>query len=638
MFIKIKDGSKVEVDNGSKVIDVAKKISEGLARNAVAGKVNGKMCQLSSIVKANDLVEIVTLKDEEGMEVLRHSTAHVLALAVKRKFPGTKISIGPAIENGFYYDFDFLEPIGMDDLPSIEAEMEKIIKDKIPFVREEISRADAVKLFKKLDEPYKLKILEEIPEDETLTIYKLGELVDLCRGPHLEDISLIKAFKLQSVTGAYFQGNEKNKMLTRIYGTSFPKKSELDEYLAKLEEAKKRDHRRIGRDLELFFLDETAPGMPYFLPKGWTMINVMLDDWRKVHKAHGYQEFSGPMLNDSTLWKISGHWDHYKDDMFVFTDIDGHEQGLKPMSCPNSIKVFGSKTRSYRDLPLRFNDVDVIHRNEKSGELNGLFRVRMFRQDDSHNYITEEQISSEIKDILSIADDFYKSFKLPYELTLSTRPESFIGDKATWDKAEDDLRAILDELCGKGNYKINEGDGAFYGPKIDIKMQDCMGRKWQLGTVQLDFQLPSRFGVTYIDKDGEKKTPVLVHRALFGSFERFLGVITEHFAGAFPLWIAPVQVKVITISEKQNDYAKKIFDKLNDLDIRVEFDERNEKVGYKIREAQMQKIPYMLVLGDDEMNENKVAVRHRKDGDLGKMSLDEFINLLQKEVETKEIR
>ena len=638
MLIKIKDGSKVEVEKDSKVIDVAKKISEGLARNAVAGKVNGKMCQLSSSVKANDLVEIVTLKDEQGLQVLRHSTAHVLALAVKRKFPGTKISIGPAIENGFYYDFDFAEPIGMDDLPSIEAEMEKIIKDKLVFVREEISRADAVKLFKKLDEPYKLKILEEIPEDEILTIYKLGELVDLCRGPHLEDISLIKAFKLQSVTGAYFQGNEKNKMLTRIYGTSFPKKSELDEYLARLEEAKKRDHRRIGRDLELFFLDETAPGMPYFLPKGWTMINVMLDDWRKVHKAHGYQEFSGPMLNDSTLWKISGHWDHYKDDMFIFTDADGHEQGLKPMSCPNSIKVFGSKTRSYRDLPLRFNDVDVIHRNEKSGELNGLFRVRMFRQDDSHNYITEEQISSEIKDILSIADDFYKSFKLPYELTLSTRPESFIGDKATWDKAEADLRVILDELCGKGNYKINEGDGAFYGPKIDIKMQDCMGRKWQLGTVQLDFQLPSRFGVTYIDKDGEKKTPVLVHRALFGSFERFLGIITEHFAGAFPLWIAPVQVKVITISEKQNDYAKKIFDKLNDLGFRVEFDERNEKVGYKIREAQMQKIPYMLVLGDDEMNENKVAVRHRKDGDLGKMTLEKFIDLIQKEVETKEIR
>ena len=638
MFVKIKDGSKIEVDSKAKVIDVASKISEGLARNAIAGKVNGKLCQLSSEVKSGDLVEIVTLKDEEGMEVFHHSTAHVLALAVKRKFPGTKISIGPAIEHGFYYDFDFPEPIGMDDLPSIEEEMGKIIKEKTKFVREEISRADAVKLFKKLDEPYKLKILEEIPEDETLTIYKLGELIDLCRGPHLEDISLIKAFKLQSVTGAYFQGNEKNKMLSRIYGLSFPKKSELDEYLEKLEEAKKRDHRRIGRDLELFFFDDTAPGMPYFLPKGWTMVNVLLDDWRKVHKAHGYQEFSAPMLNDSTLWKISGHWDHYKDDMFVLTDADGREQGLKPMSCPNSIKVFGSKTRSYRDLPLRFNDVDVIHRNEKSGELNGLFRVRMFRQDDSHNYITEEQISSEIKDILKIADDFYKSFKLPYELTLSTRPESYIGDIKTWNKAEADLRVILDEICGKGNYKVNEGDGAFYGPKIDIKMQDCLGRKWQLGTVQLDFQLPSRFGVTYIDKDGEKRSPVLVHRALFGSFERFLGIITEHFAGAFPLWIAPVQVQVITISEKQNDYAKKIFNLLNDAGIRVEFDDRNEKVGYKIREAQMQKVPYMLVLGDEEMAEGKVAVRHRKLGDLGKMSYEEFYKLLKTEIDTKEIK
>lgn len=638
MNIKTLDGSSLSVKDDATVLDVAKSISEGLARNAVAGKVDGVLVQLSCPVKEGQTVEVVTLKSEEGMEVFRHSTAHIMALAVKRLFKNTKISIGPAIENGFYYDFDFETPIKQEDLEKIEKEMQNIIKEGLHFERAEITKQQGREIFEKANETYKLEILDEIPDNEIITTYKLGELVDLCRGPHLEDISIIKAIKLQSITGAYWRGDENNKMLTRIYGTCFPKKSELDEYLYLIEEAKKRDHRKIGRELELFFFDDTAPGMPYWLPKGWTMNNILIDEWRKEHKKHGYQEFSAPIINSSSLWKTSGHWEHYKDDMFVLTDVDGNEQGIKAMSCPNSIKVFASKLRSYKDLPLRFNDIDVIHRNEKSGQLNGLFRVRMFRQDDSHNYITKQQIASEIKDILQIADNFYKTFQLSYELTLSTRPKDFVGDIETWNEAEADLRNILDDICGKNNYKINDGDGAFYGPKIDIRMRDCLNRQWQLGTVQLDFQLPKRFDISYIDSNGEKQTPILVHRALFGSFERFIGIITEHFAGAFPLWLAPVQVKVITISEKQNEYARKIVKTLEENDIRVEYDERNEKVGYKIREAQLQKIPYMLVLGENEQENETVAVRHRKTGDEGTTTLEKFIECIKTEVKTKQIK
>ena len=424
-------------------------------------------------------------------------------------------------------------------------------------------------------------------------------------------------------------------MLQRIYGTSFPKKADLDHHLEMIEEAKKRDHRKLGKELELFFFDETAPGMAYWLPKGFTMLNTLIEFWRKEHKKYGYQEFSGPQLNSSELWKISGHWDHYKEDMFVLTDADGKEQALKPMNCPNSIKVYQSKLRSYKDLPLRFNDVDVIHRNEKSGQLNGLFRVRMFRQDDSHNYVTEDQIGSEIKNILEIAKDLYSVFGLEYILTLSTRPDDFMGEIETWNKAEADLKAVLNEICGENNYRINEGDGAFYGPKIDIKMKDCLGREWQMGTAQLDFQLPQRFNLSYIDEDGNKKTPVMIHRALFGSFERFIGIITEHFAGAFPTWLTPVQVKILPISaEKHMEYAKKLQAELDEKGFRVEVDERNEKIGYKIREAQMQKIPYMLVIGDKEIESGSVGVRSRKDGDLGAMKKEDFIAKLDEEVRT----
>ena len=573
-----------------------------------------------------------TAEVEESM--YWHTTAHVMAQAVKRLFPDAKLTIGPAIEHGFYYDFDVEKPFSEDDLAKIEDEMRKIIKEDLKLERFELPRDEAIKLMKENNEDYKVEIIEELPEGEVISFYKQGDFTDLCRGPHLPSTGCIKAIKLLSSSGAYWRGDEKNKMLQRIYGISFPKQSELDEYLNMIEEAKKRDHRKLGKELDLFFFDETAPGMAYWLPKGFKMMNILIDFWRKEHEKRGYMEFSGPQLNSSELWKTSGHWDHYKEDMFVLTDSDGKEQALKPMNCPNAIKIYASKLRSYKDLPLRFNDIDVIHRNEKSGQLNGLFRVRMFRQDDAHNFITEEQIGSEIKDIIEIAKYLYGIFGLDFELTLSTRPDDYMGDIELWNKAEANLRDVLDDLCGKDNYKINEGDGAFYGPKIDIKMKDCLGREWQMGTVQVDFQLPLRFNLSYIDSDGNKKTPILIHRALFGSFERFIGIITEHFAGAFPVWLSPVQVKVMPISDSQISYAEEVCKKLEDEGFRVELDDRQEKIGYKIREAQLHKIPYMLILGEKEVESNAVGVRVRKEGDIGKMSLDDFINRLKEDVKS----
>lgn len=562
-----------------------------------------------------------------------HTTSHIMAQAVKRLFPNTKLAIGPAIENGFYYDFDIEKPFSEEDLLKIEEEMKKIIKENYEIERFVLPRKDALNLMKEKQEPYKVELILDLPEGEEISFYKQGEFVDLCAGPHLDATGNVKAIKLLSSSGAYWRGDEHNKMLQRIYGISFPKASQLEEYINIIEEAKKRDHRKLGKELELFFFDETAPGMAYWLPKGFTMLNTLIEFWRKEHQKRGYQEFSGPQLNSSVLWKTSGHWDHYKEDMFVLKDIDGNEQALKPMNCPNSIKVYQSKLRSYKDLPLRFNDVDVIHRNEKSGQLNGLFRVRMFRQDDSHNYVTEEQIGSEIKEIVEIINKMYGIFGLEYQLTLSTRPKDYMGEIETWDKAEVDLKKVLNELCGENNYRINEGDGAFYGPKIDIKMKDCLGREWQMGTIQLDFQLPSRFNLYYIDKDGNKKTPIMIHRAILGSFERFLGIITEHFAGAFPMWLAPVQVKILPIADTHIPYSKKIKEKLEEKGIRVELDDRSEKVGYKIREAQLQKVTYMLIIGDKEIENNAVGVRSRKDGDIGQMQLEEFINRAVKEIE-----
>ena len=636
MFVQIKDGSKIEVDNGATVKDVALKISEGLARNAIVGKVNGKLCQLSAVVNQEDMVEIITLKDKEGMEVFRHSSAHILALAVKHLFPNTKISIGPAIENGFYYDFDFESPIGQDDLPKIETEMQNIIKEKIPFERMEVSRKEAEKIFTELNEPYKLDILAGIPDDEILTIYKLGELVDLCRGPHLEDISIIKALKLQSVTGAYYKGDEHNKMLTRIYGTSFPKKSELDEYLTMLEEAKKRDHRKLGKELGLFFISEYAPGMPFYMPKGVILKNELIKYWREIHKKANYVEIETPTAMSRELWEVSGHWDHYRQNMYTFKADEDKDYAIKPMNCPGCMLYYKENIHSYKDLPLRVGELGKVHRREASGTLHGLFRVRAFTQDDAHIFMLPSQIEDEIANVLKLVDEAYQVFNLSYSLELSTMPEDHIGDVSDWEKVETALKNTLQKL-GK-EYTINEGDGAFYGPKIDIHIKDAIGRTWQCGTIQLDMQLPKRFELYYIDADGSKQEPIMIHRVIYGSIDRFLGIMTENFAGAFPLWLAPVQVQVITISEKQNDYARKIVAALDEAGIRVEFDERNEKVGYKIREAQLQKVPYMLVLGDDEMNENLISVRHRKLGDLGKQKLNTFIQNIKAEIESKEIK
>lgn len=569
---------------------------------------------------------------EANLEIIRHTTSHIMAQAVKRLYPDAKLAIGPAIENGFYYDFDNLD-IKQEDLEKVESEMKKIIKENLKIESFKLPRDEAIKLMESKGESYKVELINDLEDGEEISFFKQGEYVDLCVGPHLIYTKAVKAFKLLNITGAYWRGNENNKMLTRIYGTAFDTKEALDEYLYVLEESKKRDHRKLGKELELFFFDESAPGMAYWLPKGMKMLNVLIDFWRKIHEERGYQEFSGPQLNSSSLWKTSGHWDHYKEDMFVLTDADGNEQALKPMNCPNSIKVYASKLRSYKDLPLRFSDIDVIHRNEKSGQLNGLFRVRMFRQDDSHNYITEEQISSEIKDIIEIAKNLYGIFGLEFKLTLSTRPDDYMGEIEVWNKAEADLKSVLDEICGENNYTINEGDGAFYGPKIDIKMKDCLGREWQMGTVQLDFQLPMRFNISYIDKNGEKKTPILVHRAIFGSFERFIGILTEHYAGAFPLWLSPVQVKILSLSENEIEYANDIKKKLEKVGFRVEVDSSDEKIGYKIRQAQLEKLPYMIILGKNELENNNISIRARNGEKIDGISIDEFILKLNKEVE-----
>ncbi|MCQ2911364.1 MAG: threonine--tRNA ligase, partial [Clostridia bacterium] len=587
--LTLKDGSILEVEDGCKVIDAAKKISEGLARKMACAKLNDEVVDMRMPITSDAKFEVCTLDDPEGMRTFWHTSSHVMAQAVKKLFPDVKLAIGPSIDNGFYYDFDTDHPFSDEDCAKIEEEFKNIVKEKYALERFELPREEAIKLMKEKEEPYKVELIEDLEEGSTISFYTQGDFTDLCAGPHLDNIGDIKAFKILSSSCAYWRGDEHNKMLTRIYAISFPKASMLEDYLKMIEEAKKRDHRKLGKELELFFFDETAPGMPYWLQKGFTMYNNLIEFWRELHRKKGYHEFSAPLVNDSVLWKTSGHWDHYKEDMFVMADADGNEQALKPMSCPNSIKVYDSKLRSYKDLPLRFNDVDVIHRNEKSGQLNGLFRVRMFRQDDSHNFVTEDQIAWEIKNILEIAKYMYSVFGLEYQLTLSTRPDDFMGDINLWNKAEDELKEVLDELCGKGEYRINEGDGAFYGPKIDIKMKDCLGREWQMGTIQVDFQLPRRFDLSYIAEDGSKKVPVMLHRAIFGSLERFIGIITEHYAGAFPLWLAPVQVKVIPVSDKFLDYAKEVQDKLDSAKIRVELDERAEKVGYKIREAVMEK-------------------------------------------------
>ena len=636
MEIQLRDEVR-EFEEGVSVLDIAKSISEGLARVAVCGKIDGELVDLDYKINRDCALEIITNKSEEYKEVLRHSSAHILAQAVKAIYPNTKCWVGPATKDGFYYDFDFKTPITNDDLKTIEAEMSRIIKANFDIVRKEISRQDAIKLMKKAGETYKVELIENMPEDAVITTYTQGDYTEVCRGPHVKSTGVIKAFKLTKISGAYLKGDSKNKMLTRIYGVVFEKKSEMDEYFRLLEEALKRDHRKLGKELELFFFDETAPGMAYWLPKGFTMFNALVDFWRGLHKKAGYKEFSAPQLNSSVLWKTSGHWDHYKDDMFVLTDADGSEQALKPMNCPNSIRIYQSKMRSYKDLPLRLSDIDVIHRNEKSGQLNGLFRVRMFHQDDSHNFVTEDQIGSEIKEILKIAKKIYDAFNLPYKLTLSTRPSDFMGHIETWNKAEKELKEVLNEICGEGNYRINEGDGAFYGPKIDIKMEDCLGREWQMGTIQVDFQLPQRFDLSYNAKDGTKKMPIMIHRALYGSFERFIGIITEHFAGVFPTWLCPVQAKVISVSEKSAEYASQIAERFEDMGVRSEVDNSDERIGYKIRLAQMEKVPYMIILGENEANSGKVSIRKRNGEEIKDLEFVNAFNMIKEDIDEKRV-
>ena len=634
MKITLRDEVR-EFEKGVSTLDIAKSISEGLARVAVCGKIGDELVDLNMPINNDCTLEIITNKSPEYAEVLRHSTAHVLAQAVKTIFPTAKCWVGPATKDGFYYDFDFKTPITNEDLAVIEDEMNKIIKANFEIVRKEVTKAEAKKLMKEAKEPYKVELIEAFDDNATITTYTQGDYTEVCAGPHIKSTGMIKAFKLTKISGAYLKGDSKNKMLTRIYGVVFDKKSELDEYFKLLEEAMKRDHRKLGRELELFFFDETAPGMPYWLPKGFTMFNTLIEYWREIHKKEGYQEFSAPQINSSVLWKTSGHWDHYKEDMFILTDSDGNEQAIKPMSCPNSIKVYQTKVRSYKDLPLRFCDVDAIHRNEKSGQLNGLLRVRMFHQDDSHNFVTPDQIGFEIKNILNIANRMYGDFGLPFELTLSTRPDDFLGEIETWNKAENELKQVLNEICGEGKYKINEGDGAFYGPKIDIKMKDCLGREWQMGTIQVDFQLPQRFDLSYIDKDGSKQMPIMLHRVIFGSLERFIGIITEHFAGAFPTWIAPIQVKVICVSEKSREYALKVAEKLEEFGIRTAVDVSDERIGYKIRNAQLEKVPYMSILGENEMNANTISIRKRNGEEIKDLKLEDFVETLKAEIASK---
>ncbi|MGN1091733.1 MAG: threonine--tRNA ligase [Alphaproteobacteria bacterium] len=568
------------------------------------------------------------------LEAMRHSCQHVLAQAMYDLFPGVKMAMGPATKEGFYGDFDLPDgvSVSVDDLPKIEEQMQKIIDTRVPMVRKEVSISEARELFK--DNEYKQDWINEIEaRGENASVYWTGDkFVDLCKGPHVGWVSDIKAFKLLSVAGAYWHGDSNNKMLTRIYGTAFTSKQELKDYLNMVEEAKKRDHRKIGKLLDLFYFDPTAPGCPYWLPKGLKMYNILLDYWRQEHEKAGYQEFAGPLMNSRVLWETSGHWDHYKDDMYLLTATEMPETevyALKPMSCPSTMLLFNMKTRSYQDLPIRFSDVDMIHRNEASGALNGMFRVREFHQDDAHIFISEDQIEEEYERLFALADQFYNLFGLKYQMKLSTRPDDFIGDIETWDRAEAALRRILDKKCGANNYEIKDKDGAFYGPKVDIQMKDALGREWQTGTFQLDFQLAGRFGCKYIDKDGQEKTPVVIHRVLYGSLERFFGVITEHFAGAFPVWISPVQVRVLPVSDKHREAGAAMVEKLKAAGIRAEMERQSNTIGYQIRAAHEQKIPYSIILGDKELESNTISVRDRQNNQKSGLNLDEFINTVK---------
>lgn len=635
MKITLKDGSVMELANGMAVIDIAKEISEGLARVATSAKVNGELVDLRTVVDSDAELEILTFDSEGGKGAFNHTASHIMAQAVKRLYPDTKLAIGPSIANGFYYDLDRETPFVAEDLEKIEAEMKKIVKEGLALERSTKSREDAIAYFKEKDEPYKVELVEDLPEGEEISFYSQGEFTDLCAGPHLMSTKAVKAFKLTSLAGAYWRGDEKNKMLTRIYGVAYPKKAQLEEYLHMMEEAKKRDHRKLGKELGLFMMAEEGPGFPFFLPKGMVLKNTLLDYWRELHKKNGYVEISTPIILSRHLWENSGHWDHYKDNMYA-TVIDGEDYAVKPMNCPGGMLVYKAEPHSYKDLPLRAAEIGLVHRHEKSGQLHGLMRVRCFNQDDAHIFMTPEQIRDEIKGVAKLIDEVYSLFGFKYHVELSTRPEDSMGSDEDWELATEGLRGALDDLGL--DYIVNEGDGAFYGPKIDFHLEDSIGRTWQCGTIQLDMQMPQRFELEYVGADGEKHRPIMIHRVAFGSIERFIGILIEHFAGAFPTWLAPVQVKVLPISDKYMEYGKKVLEELNEAGIRAEIDQRAEKIGYKIREAQMQKIPYMLVVGAKEEESGVVSVRSRFAGDEGQKSLADFIAAVKEEIEKKEIR
>ena len=630
MKITLKDGSVKEYESATTAAEITKDISMGLYRNACCCRINGAVKDLRTVVDSDCEFEVLTF-EEDGKKAFNHTASHVMAQAVKRLYPDTKLTIGPAIENGFYYDFDVETPFGPEDLEKIEKEMKKIIKENYPIEKFELPVDEAIKLMQDKGEPYKIELINEhAGKGEAISFYKQGEFTELCAGPHIPEMKVIKAFKLTNCTGAYWRGDAKNKMLCRVYGIAFPKASMLEDYLQMLEEAKKRDHRKIGKELELFTIMEEGPGFPFFLPKGMDLKNALIDYWREVHKKAGYLEIQTPMILNRALWERSGHWDHYKDNMYT-TVIDDEDYAIKPMNCPGGILVYKTKMHSYKDLPLRMGELGLVHRHELSGALHGLMRVRCFTQDDAHIFMTREQIKDEIKGVVQLIDSVYSTFGFEYHIELSTQPEDSMGAKEDWDIATEALRNAITELGY--DYEVNEGDGAFYGPKLT----DCLGRTWQCGTIQLDFQLPERFELEYIGADGEKHRPIMIHRVVFGSIERFIGILTEHFAGAFPTWLAPVQVKFLPIADRHADYAREIMEKLEAKGIRCELDDRSEKTGFKIRAAQMEKVPYMIIVGDKDVEAGTVSVRSRKNGDEGATTVDEFVARIEKEIAEKSL-
>ncbi len=629
--LTLKDGSVMQVEAGLAVIDIAGIISKGLMRAACAARINGEVKDLRTVINDDCTLEILTFDDNDGKKAFRHTASHIMAQAVKRLYPDVKLAIGPAIDNGFYYDFDRETPFTAEELDAIEAEMKKIVKEDIKLEHYELSPEEAVRYLEEQDEPYKVELCKEhADKNEPISFYRQGDFTDLCAGPHLMSTAPVKAFKLTSVTGAYWRGDEKNKMLSRIYATAFPKASELELYLQRIEEAKKRDHRKLGKELELFAIMDEGPGFPFFLPKGMILKNTLIDYWRRIHTREGYVEISTPIMLNRTLWETSGHWYHYKDNMYT-TVIDDTDFAIKPMNCPGGLLVYKSKPRSYRELPIRMGELGLVHRHEKSGTLHGLMRVRCFTQDDAHIFMTQDQITDEIKGVVRLIDEVYTLFGFKYHVELSTQPEDSMGSKEDWDVATDGLKKALEELGL--DYVINEGDGAFYGPKIDFHLEDSLGRTWQCGTIQLDFQLPMRFEIDYTGADGEKHRPIMIHRVVFGSIERFIAILTEHFAGAFPIWLSPVQVMLLPIADRHHEFTQKAAEQLRKLGIRVETDLRNEKIGFKIREAQMQKIPYMAVIGDKEVEAGTLSVRCRKRGDMGAMTVEDFGAMAKKEID-----